>query len=214
MLLRDLRAAPTGLSAREAKRRLVEFGPNELRRRGGAVGGTTLSGSSRTHSRSCCGSPRSRPRREAADPHRRDRRGDRAERPLRLRPGAAGRARRGALERYLPQRATVFRDGRRCEVEAASSSRATSSCWRPATRSRPTRGFWKGAGGRPLDPDGRVAHRLPVVQAERPSAAARGAGPRLQRHDGDRRRGAGRRLRHRHGDPAWPDRRALAAGRP
>ena len=36
MLLRDLRAAPSGLSAREAKRRLVEFGPNELRRRGGS----------------------------------------------------------------------------------------------------------------------------------------------------------------------------------
>ena len=35
MLLRDLRTAPSGLSSREAERRLVQFGPNELRRRGG-----------------------------------------------------------------------------------------------------------------------------------------------------------------------------------
>jgi magnesium-transporting ATPase (P-type) len=36
LLYRDLRAGPTGLSAREAERRLVHHGPNELRRRGGA----------------------------------------------------------------------------------------------------------------------------------------------------------------------------------
>ena len=35
LLLRDLRARPEGLSAREAERRLVAFGPNELIRRGG-----------------------------------------------------------------------------------------------------------------------------------------------------------------------------------
>jgi magnesium-transporting ATPase (P-type) len=34
-LLRDLRARPEGLSVREAERRLVAYGPNELRRRGG-----------------------------------------------------------------------------------------------------------------------------------------------------------------------------------
>jgi calcium-translocating P-type ATPase len=34
-LQRDLRAAPEGLSTREAARRLVGYGPNELRRRGG-----------------------------------------------------------------------------------------------------------------------------------------------------------------------------------
>jgi magnesium-transporting ATPase (P-type) len=34
-LMRDLRTAATGLSAREAERRLVAYGPNELRRRGG-----------------------------------------------------------------------------------------------------------------------------------------------------------------------------------
>jgi calcium-translocating P-type ATPase len=33
-LLRDLRSRPEGLSSREAERRLVSFGPNELRRRG------------------------------------------------------------------------------------------------------------------------------------------------------------------------------------
>ena len=34
-LLRDLRSRPEGLSSREAERRLVAYGPNELRRRGG-----------------------------------------------------------------------------------------------------------------------------------------------------------------------------------
>jgi calcium-translocating P-type ATPase len=34
-LLRDLQAGPDGLSSREAERRLVAYGPNELRRRGG-----------------------------------------------------------------------------------------------------------------------------------------------------------------------------------
>ena len=35
LLLRDLRATRAGLSSREAQRRLVQYGPNELRRRGG-----------------------------------------------------------------------------------------------------------------------------------------------------------------------------------
>jgi calcium-translocating P-type ATPase len=35
LLMRDLRSAPTGLSAAEAQRRLLQWGPNELRRRGG-----------------------------------------------------------------------------------------------------------------------------------------------------------------------------------
>ncbi|HEY4896768.1 MAG TPA: cation-transporting P-type ATPase [Solirubrobacteraceae bacterium] len=35
LLLRDLRSAPEGLSAAEARRRLIQYGPNELRRRGG-----------------------------------------------------------------------------------------------------------------------------------------------------------------------------------
>ncbi|MEU6017406.1 cation-transporting P-type ATPase [Streptomyces sp. NPDC047515] len=34
-LRRDLRSSRQGLSAREAARRLVHYGPNELRRRGG-----------------------------------------------------------------------------------------------------------------------------------------------------------------------------------
>ena len=33
--MRDLRASPAGLSAAEAQRRLIQYGPNELRRRGG-----------------------------------------------------------------------------------------------------------------------------------------------------------------------------------
>lgn len=36
LLFRDLRARPEGLSAREVQRRLVAYGPNELRRRGRA----------------------------------------------------------------------------------------------------------------------------------------------------------------------------------
>ncbi len=35
LLLRDLRASPDGLSTAEAERRLLQFGPNELHRRGG-----------------------------------------------------------------------------------------------------------------------------------------------------------------------------------
>ena len=35
LLMRDLRSAPAGLSAAEAQRRLLQWGPNELRRRGG-----------------------------------------------------------------------------------------------------------------------------------------------------------------------------------
>ncbi len=35
LLLRDLRSSRRGLSAREAQRRLIQYGPNELRRRGG-----------------------------------------------------------------------------------------------------------------------------------------------------------------------------------
>lgn len=35
LLFRDLRATPGGLSSREAARRLIAYGPNELRRRGG-----------------------------------------------------------------------------------------------------------------------------------------------------------------------------------
>jgi calcium-translocating P-type ATPase len=36
LLLRDLGTSPRGLSAREAERRMVQYGPNALRRRGGA----------------------------------------------------------------------------------------------------------------------------------------------------------------------------------
>lgn len=35
LLLRDLRSSRTGLSTSEAQRRLLQYGPNELRRRGG-----------------------------------------------------------------------------------------------------------------------------------------------------------------------------------
>jgi calcium-translocating P-type ATPase len=35
LVMRDLRASPEGLSAAEAQRRLIQYGPNELRRRGG-----------------------------------------------------------------------------------------------------------------------------------------------------------------------------------
>ena len=35
LLMRDLRSSPQGLSETEAERRLLQYGPNELRRRGG-----------------------------------------------------------------------------------------------------------------------------------------------------------------------------------
>ena len=35
LLLRDLRSSRRGLSSAEAQRRLIQYGPNELRRRGG-----------------------------------------------------------------------------------------------------------------------------------------------------------------------------------
>src|SRR5690349_16319449 len=43
-LRRDLRAGPEGLSTREAARRLVGYGPNELRRRGGRTWPRALAG--------------------------------------------------------------------------------------------------------------------------------------------------------------------------
>ena len=118
LLLRDLRARPEGLSSREADRRLVAYGPNELGRRG-AGAGRASSPMQLMHPLAlllwvAAGLA------FAADAgaRRRDRRRDRAERRLRLRPGASGRARGRGAARYLPQQATVIRDGRRTQVDA------------------------------------------------------------------------------------------------
>jgi hypothetical protein len=54
-LLRDLRTSRSGLPGREAARRLIAYGPNELRRRAAAMSGASLAGSSPTRSRCCCG---------------------------------------------------------------------------------------------------------------------------------------------------------------
>ena len=216
MLLRDLRAAPTGLSAREAERRLVEFGPNELRRRGGSRWWHDLV-------------------RQFTHPlalllwlaavlalvgklpiltvaivavivlnalfaFAQERQAERAVE---------------ALERYLPQRATVFRDGRRCEVEARELVPGDILLLEAGDKISADARLLEG--GLEVDLSTLTGESLTVFRSSKLNghrAAARGAGPRLQRHDGDRRRGAGRRLRHRHGDPARPDRRALAAGRP
>jgi calcium-translocating P-type ATPase len=119
MLLRDLRAAPTGLSAREAKRRLVEFGPNELRRTGGSRWWQDLVRQF-THPLALLlwlAAVLALLGRlpiltvaivavivlNALFAFVQERQAERAVE---------------ALERYLPQRATAFRDGRRCEVEA------------------------------------------------------------------------------------------------
>jgi calcium-translocating P-type ATPase len=119
ILLRHLRAAPTGLSAREAQRRLVEFGPNQLRRLGGRhwwrdlvrqfthplalllwlaaalalVGGLLV----------LTGAIVAVMVLNALFAFAQERQAERAVE---------------ALERYLPQRATVLRDGRRHDVEA------------------------------------------------------------------------------------------------
>ncbi|MER6216971.1 cation-transporting P-type ATPase [Streptomyces sp. NPDC001674] len=55
LLLRDLRSTREGLTAREAARRLVHYGPNMLRRRGGRRWPVSWRGSSRILWRRCCG---------------------------------------------------------------------------------------------------------------------------------------------------------------
>ncbi|MGW2671786.1 cation-transporting P-type ATPase [Streptomyces sp. NPDC001272] len=55
LLLRDLRSTREGLTAREAARQLVHYGPNMLRRRGGRRWPVSWRGSSRILWRRCCG---------------------------------------------------------------------------------------------------------------------------------------------------------------
>ena len=140
-LFRDLRSGPNGLSSREAERRLVVHGTNELRRRGGrrwprqlgrqflhplalllwlasalaVVAGMAVLGVAIVAVIVL----------NAAFAFVQERQAERAVE---------------ALTRYLPQKAYVRRDGRRRRSSTrASSSPATSCCWRKATASRPTR---------------------------------------------------------------------------
>ena len=54
-LLRSLKTRTEGLSSREAQRRLAQYGPNQLQRRGACSGRESWPGSSRTRWRCCCG---------------------------------------------------------------------------------------------------------------------------------------------------------------
>ena len=122
LLYRDLRTSPRGLSGREAARRLVSFGPNELTRRGGRrwpgnwlaqfthplallLAAAAVLGLGQRH----------------AQAGGRDRRRHRAERGLRVRPGTAGRTRCRGAGRLPADPRRVIRDGERQEIEAAAA---------------------------------------------------------------------------------------------
>ena len=142
-LLRDLRSRPEGLSQREAERRLVAYGPNELQRTATPLvvaRGCFVSSRIRWP---CC-SPRPPCLAWAfgfARRRRCDRRGDRRERDVRVRPGATSGAGGRGAGAYLPQRAQRW---------CATASRRSIEATRPrpgrhprdrtkATRSRRTR---------------------------------------------------------------------------
>ena len=124
MLLRDLRAAPTGSRRVRRSGGSSRIRPERAPADGeGAAGGPTLARQF-THPLALLlwAGRRARARRRDPPLGDRDRRGDRAQRPLRVRPGAAGRARgRGARAPTCPSRRAVRRDGRRASVDAASS---------------------------------------------------------------------------------------------
>ena len=216
-LIRDLRTREQGLSSREAKRRLVAYGANELVRRRDAAGRGSSPRSSRIRWRCCSGGRRAGLRR--------------LERRvvgvaivavivlnarLRVRPGAAGRARRRGAAR-LPAAAgdASLATTRRVQVVERAS-------WCPATHARSSEGDRISADARLLEGAVEVdlstltGESLPVVRAAGRIADAapllERARPRLQRHDLHRRRGAGGRVRDRHADRARPHRRARPSG--
>ena len=145
VLFRDLRSKPGGLTSREAARRLVVYGPNELARRGGAhwpaqlarqfthplalllflaaalafAGGTAVLGFAVLAVIVL----------NAAFAFAQERQAERAVEALRA---------------YLPQQATVRRDGERVLVHAADSFPATYCSSRRVKESPRTRGWLRG----------------------------------------------------------------------
>ena len=147
----------------------------------------------------------------------RDRDRDRDQRLVRLRPGAAGRARcRGARRLPAKPRTRRSRDGARAaDSDLATSFPATCSSSRRASRSRPTPASSPERSRSICRPS--PASRMPV---ERSSAFDRHRGPAASRpaiwsfrDDVHRGRGAGGRLRDRHAHRARPDREPLRARR-
>ena len=214
VLLRDLGSSSHGLSQREAERRLLQYGRNELVRRGSrqlaARARTPVHPSARA---AADGRGAARAGRRHRGPGRRHRGGHPAQRAPGLRAGAAGGgggrgpaglpgpARPGRPRRRAsPDRGVRARPGRRDDDRRGGPRRGR--C--PAPRGL--------ARGRSLGAHRRVGHGLPVSRAAGARhAAARLRRPRLQR-DVVHRRGRPRgRLRHRHADPARPGGCALRA---
>ena len=145
-----------------------------------------------------------------------DRRRDPAQRGVRVRAGAAGRAGgRGAGS--VP---AARSDGASRRAAAVRSRRASwcpvTSCWSPrAIGSAPTRGCWPAAVE--VDLSALTGESVPAYRSadltDTGGPAAGGPRPRVQRHDLHRRRGARAGLRHRHAHRARPDRGAVAAHR-
>ena len=219
LLLRDLRGALSGLSSREAARRLDQFGPNVLVRRGGRRGRGSSRGSSCIPSPAVVGGRGpgvgGRDRRGRSG----DRGGDSDQRGVRVRPGNAGRA-SGRGTRRLPADA---REGPTRRTGAAdrrdrpgAGRRAGDRGGRSHLGRRATR--YGGHRGRPLDAQRRVDAGVSLRRAVGYSGtAAAGARPGVLWHGvhGGLGASAGVRDRHAHRARAHrsrsPSRRAGAS---
>ena len=217
LLLRDLASSPSGLSSREAARRLIQYGPNTLRRRGGptlaAGAGPAVHASARA---AALGGRRAGLGGGHRSGRRRDRRRDPDQRGLRVRPGDAG----GAGGRGAGALPAGAREGPARRARAGRRSRPAGPRRRARDRGgrshlrRRSAALRRGR-GRPLDADRRVAAGLPRSRVCRTRSV-----PLLEARDlvfsgttctGGR--GASARVRHRHAHRAGADRRALGAGR-
>ena len=208
-LLLDLGVRAEGLSEREAARRLVAYGPNELRRgRGREWPRPGPQPADPPAGPAALGRSRSRPRRGHAGALRGDRRGDRAQRRLRVctgAPGGPGCRGAPALPPTAGDRRSRRPRRRRRRGRARARRRRHRQRRRPGLRRRaPPR--WR-CRDRSLDAHRRVAARLPLGRrggrARRPGRRLPQA--RLQRHDLRRRGGPRARLRHRHAHRARAD---------
>ena len=212
IFLRDLRTGPRGLSTREAARRLVAYGPNELRRRAerrwprelvkqfvhplalllwlaaalALIAGTPV----------LAGAIVAVIVLNAAFAFVQEQQAEKAVE---------------ALKSYLPLQAFVVRDGRRAVIEAKELVPGDVLLLEEGERISADARLLDGArrGGH-VHADRRVGARLPSGVAERtrgePLLDARR--PRLQRHLLHRRRSSRGRLRDRHANGARPDRGA------
>ena len=130
-----------GLAAREAERRLLQHGRNEIVRREGD-GLLVELARQFTHPLALLLADGRSPRRGERKRHARggDRRGDRDQRRPGIFPGVEAEHATEALRELLPPRVRVRRDGRAIDVDATRSCPATCCCWLRAIVSRPTPG--------------------------------------------------------------------------